>query len=697
MQKNASIKLILAGLLLLAGLWWLWSTNERGAALSDRSPAGSQQEFKSAIKPVELADSSPPKTAETATGSTWTLTPLVKAEAGTEVLDTFDKASQSLSQGDQQMAIAELQKLIEKYPDQVEPYINLASIQASDGKLELARQTLMQGLNANENYATLFTNLQKIHGALAANAYQTALAEQGEAISTVELPLIPTIELNTVDQGALAAAALQLDDYQQRLKQSQDEVSQLVQKVAQSDQELASLNGKLAEAQERLQLSVASIESQQSESAEQTAALQDQLDQSQAQLAKLESDHQAELKGLQDNLAVVMAAADSKTQQSLEEQALANGLKEQLDQAQEQIASLRSDHQTRIARLQSDHQAELKGLQDNLEVVLASADSKAKQSLEEQAFANRLREQLDQPQKQIASLRSDHQTRIASLQSDHQAALKGLQDELQVVKASADSNVQQSLAERASATSLREQLDQARKQIASLQSEHQNELEELQQEQQQALAATDSKASGLANENAILKSRLQKAQQQLASIQSDHQLEVAILQERLRQQPDTQNTVAARQQNAADTSGQNKTRETAQQLSAADQGSGVEQEKEAIALVESWASAWSDQDVESYLALYRDGYVPRGSTLSNAAWVEQRRIRLTNKAFIQVEVTNFEVQKLPSAAGGEQFTVTFLQHYRSDSLDDKIRKRLRFQSGGSDWSQAKIIGEQVIR
>ena len=112
----------------------------------------------------------------------------------------------------------------------------------------------------------------------------------------------------------------------------------------------------------------------------------------------------------------------------------------------------------------------------------------------------------------------------------------------------------------------------------------------------------------------------------------------------------------------------------------------------AISLIKDWAQAWSNQDVGSYLSFYQSDYTS-SSNLSRAQWVDQRRIRLTNKSFINVNVRDFLV--IPTANG---FSVTFTQHYRSNTLDDTIRKRIDFALGeGQPLSSAKISSEKIVR
>ena len=114
-------------------------------------------------------------------------------------------------------------------------------------------------------------------------------------------------------------------------------------------------------------------------------------------------------------------------------------------------------------------------------------------------------------------------------------------------------------------------------------------------------------------------------------------------------------------------------------------------DQQAVALVESWARVWSAQDVGAYVNHYAQNY-SSGNSISREQWLEQRRIRLTNKEFIEVNVSEFAVQDM-----GDQFAITFTQHYRSNTVDDTIRKRLVFSKDGDDWSKAKIVNESRVK
>jgi len=113
------------------------------------------------------------------------------------------------------------------------------------------------------------------------------------------------------------------------------------------------------------------------------------------------------------------------------------------------------------------------------------------------------------------------------------------------------------------------------------------------------------------------------------------------------------------------------------------------QTDKAINLVKSWANQWAAQNVPAYINHYVENFTP-SSGLSHSQWREQRRVRLTNKSFIEVDVSNFSVQDQD-----DKFAVTFMQHYRSNNVDDRIQKRLVFVKQGGDWSNAKIVSEVV--
>jgi len=81
-----------------------------------------------------------------------------------------------------------------------EIYNNLATLYAKQGKLELARQTLEDGIATNEQYKTLYENLSAIYVEMARGAYSKAL-QLGVQAKTVQLKTLQptTMQLASIE------------------------------------------------------------------------------------------------------------------------------------------------------------------------------------------------------------------------------------------------------------------------------------------------------------------------------------------------------------------------------------------------------------------------------------------------------------------------------------------------------------------
>ncbi|TXI89324.1 MAG: tetratricopeptide repeat protein [Burkholderiaceae bacterium] len=98
-----------------------------------------------------------------------------------------------------------------------------------------------------------------------------------------------------------------------------------------------------------------------------------------------------------------------------------------------------------------------------------------------------------------------------------------------------------------------------------------------------------------------------------------------------------------------------------------------------ISAVESWAKAWSNQDVNKYLAHYaKDFQTPNGE--SRSAWAEDRRSRIEGKGKINVRIEDLNVKLEDDSA-----TVRFKQYYTSDRLSSTSRKVLVLTKRDRKW------------
>lgn len=121
-------------------------------------------------------------------------------------------------------------------------------------------------------------------------------------------------------------------------------------------------------------------------------------------------------------------------------------------------------------------------------------------------------------------------------------------------------------------------------------------------------------------------------------------------------------------------------------------GRGASWQAQALALNESvraWARAWSAQDVAAYLAAYSASYVPEGG-VSRADWEKARRQRIGAPKSIHVQVVDLQV-KLHDE---DTAAVRFMQHYKSELLEDTVEKRLDLTREHGQW---KITREVVAK
>jgi len=270
----------------------------------------------------------------------------------------------------------------------------------------------------------------------------------------------------------------------------------------------------------------------------------------------------------------------------------------------------------------------------------------------------------DQVQRLQTSLSAQTESSAGSkeLVSDYRQQIQSLTTQLNAEKQNADTAA---AAKGEQITSLTQRLTQSNENLAAAQASEREALARVVRAEQDAKAQIEQ-----ANrEVAALKAELEQQQNELIAVR-DNQSEQQAVSAVSVDEPtaDTVSTITPTRPEISD-----------------------EQRQQAIERVKSWAQAWSDQNVDGYIGHYTQGYAP-SSVGSREEWVEQRRVRLTNKKFIKVEVSTFTVSDL-----GPRYSVTFRQHYKSDVIDDVIFKSLTFDKNEDDtWLNGKIVGERVV-
>lgn len=105
------------------------------------------------------------------------------------------------------------------------------------------------------------------------------------------------------------------------------------------------------------------------------------------------------------------------------------------------------------------------------------------------------------------------------------------------------------------------------------------------------------------------------------------------------------------------------------------------------AAVESWAKAWSSQNMSAYFAAYMPDFTPSKLT-SRSSWEAERTARIVGRQFVRVNVHSFSFENASQKA-----IVRFSQVYESDSIVSSHRKRLDMMLQEGRW---KIARETVI-
>ena len=113
---------------------------------------------------------------------------------------------------------------------------------------------------------------------------------------------------------------------------------------------------------------------------------------------------------------------------------------------------------------------------------------------------------------------------------------------------------------------------------------------------------------------------------------------------------------------------------------------GPDEEIEQVLL--QWAQAWSNQDVDAYLAAYSQNFVP-ASEQSLAQWREQRRQRLTRPSRIDVDLQAIEVLVFDA----RRARARIVQAYNADHYSDLSRKELQMVHEDGRW---RIAAERTI-
>jgi hypothetical protein len=105
------------------------------------------------------------------------------------------------------------------------------------------------------------------------------------------------------------------------------------------------------------------------------------------------------------------------------------------------------------------------------------------------------------------------------------------------------------------------------------------------------------------------------------------------------------------------------------------------QEPRVRELVQAWALAWGQKNIDAYFTAYSSRFNP-GSGVSRQSWEEQRRARILSKKQIQIEVTDL---KISFSSQGSKAMAVFTQRYESGAIATVSRKTLELAQEKGQW------------
>ena len=118
-------------------------------------------------------------------------------------------------------------------------------------------------------------------------------------------------------------------------------------------------------------------------------------------------------------------------------------------------------------------------------------------------------------------------------------------------------------------------------------------------------------------------------------------------------------------------------------------GDPAEVSKSLINKTNSWAKAWENKDVNSYIAFYSPAFKPEEG--SYESWVNNRRDRIARAQQIDIEISDLQV--IPSFDKPDEYEISFIQDYSAKNYQERSKKILTWKESKGVW---QIIREQNL-
>jgi murein L,D-transpeptidase YafK len=115
--------------------------------------------------------------------------------------------------------------------------------------------------------------------------------------------------------------------------------------------------------------------------------------------------------------------------------------------------------------------------------------------------------------------------------------------------------------------------------------------------------------------------------------------------------------------------------------------SSTKDKENLIATIEKWRSDWESQSTDQYLGHYANAFFSNDMNLKQ--WADYKRKIQASKPNVDIKLTNISAFKYPNSVQN-MVVVTFDQSFRSNALNNKMRKRQYWIMENQSW---KIVYE----
>ena len=106
------------------------------------------------------------------------------------------------------------------------------------------------------------------------------------------------------------------------------------------------------------------------------------------------------------------------------------------------------------------------------------------------------------------------------------------------------------------------------------------------------------------------------------------------------------------------------------------------QKEDLVKALETWRKDWEAQDTESYLAHYSEQFFSQSTDFDH--WSKEKRRIQANKSKVEIKLSNVSMFRYPNNQL-QMAVVSFEQDYKSNNLDNRIRKRQYWVLENQHW------------